>query len=1065
MYPAPRLRIRITIAIAAVLIACGPLPDIVRALPADTPSTEVGWYFSRFFGTRDYHAHPQNWAIVQDDRGVMYFGNGAGVLEYDGVSWRLIRIPNKTTVRALAVDQDGTILVGAMGDFGYLAPDSTGTLRFVSLLPAVPPDDRAFTDVWRIVTTSDGVYFSSRERLFRWSRQAGTDLQVWTPERFFALGFALRDTFYTLEPRKGLLRIENGTLVAAPGGEAFARNVVFFALPFDEGSLLLGTRNVGLMRYDGRSATAFATEADASLRRDLLYHGTVLSDGTLALATRAGGLYLVDRSGKLLRVLDERSGLPGRELWYVYEDRQGGLWLALNKGLARLETMAQLTFFGEGAGLEGIVTDIRRHGSDLYAATSRGVYRLSTSAGRPPWFERVQASETGQCLHLLSTGHELLASCEGGLYKVAGTSAQRIYGDITRLLYLAPDNPDLMLAATRDGLLRFVRKGGAWQRQEIVPDVPGWALSIQEDRNGSLWLTTTSEGIVRIDAWDSAEPIVMHYGPDDGIPPGWAYVSPVGGTLVFHTISGIYRFDEATQPPRFVQDTLLSGRLPYPDGEVFQFMEDHHGNIWFNNNTTTGIALRQPDGSYAVDTTSLRRMPPVSVFAILPEENGVTWIGTEEGLFRYDPAAAWPPAPGLDVLIRRVVPTKGDSVLFGGAGTTHRPVRLPYARQALRFEFALPAFDGPEGNTYRVRLEGFDEAWSDWSGATSKDYTNLPPGSYVFQVQARDVYGRHGADGAFHFSVLPPWYATWWAYLLYAIAATLLVGCLLYGGMLFRTRRLQARNTWLEREVAQRTEALQRANQSLEIALAQNREFMSIAAHDIKNPVAGIVGISEMLLEEHAMPPDMEEFVSIIRDSALRLYGIAEHLQDTEVLEQGQITLCRNRHDLVSLTRSVLRRNEVIADAKSIRLELIENGPVHAEVDEQYLPRVLDNLISNAIKFSPIGSSVRVSVSEQHGRALVAVQDEGPGLTEEDKAHVFGKLRRLSARPTAGESSTGLGLYIAHMIATLHGGVIHVDSVPGQGATFTVDLDASPAPAEESEMEHAEPDDAGRSST
>ena len=138
--------------------------------------------FLRSFTPKDYQASPQNWAVVEDRRGVMYFGNTECVLEYDGVSWRKIPVSNGTVVRSLATDDSGTIYVGAHGEFGYLKPDAHGTMRYVSLLDRVPADARKFTDVWSVIPLGDAVYFGAYRGLFRWSRRENS-VRVWKPVR------------------------------------------------------------------------------------------------------------------------------------------------------------------------------------------------------------------------------------------------------------------------------------------------------------------------------------------------------------------------------------------------------------------------------------------------------------------------------------------------------------------------------------------------------------------------------------------------------------------------------------------------------------------------------------------------------------------------------------------------------------------------------------------------------------------------------------------------------------------------------------------------------------------
>ena len=146
------------------------IPSLLLAQPSALPSAEVGLPFIQNFTPKDYDAHSQNWDILQDQQGLMYFANTSGVLEYDGVSWRLITVSNGSVVYSLEMDQQGHIYVGAQGDFGYLAADSVGQLQFVSLLDNLSVEYRDFSGVHETCITPQGVYFRSPEYLFRWNK-------------------------------------------------------------------------------------------------------------------------------------------------------------------------------------------------------------------------------------------------------------------------------------------------------------------------------------------------------------------------------------------------------------------------------------------------------------------------------------------------------------------------------------------------------------------------------------------------------------------------------------------------------------------------------------------------------------------------------------------------------------------------------------------------------------------------------------------------------------------------------------------------------------------------------
>src|SRR5688572_2161782 len=182
---------------------------LLLSLPSGAAVLEQGVPVIRTFTPKDYGAGATNWAVVQDHRGVVYVGNESGVLEYDGVRWRLIPTPNGTVIRSLAVDPNGRVYIGAVGEIGYLAPDAQGQYAFVSLLDRIPAAEQEFADVWSAWAAKDAVYFAAANRLFRIRR---AEVRSWAPEKLFALSFLVGDRLFIREPGRGLLELKGNDL-------------------------------------------------------------------------------------------------------------------------------------------------------------------------------------------------------------------------------------------------------------------------------------------------------------------------------------------------------------------------------------------------------------------------------------------------------------------------------------------------------------------------------------------------------------------------------------------------------------------------------------------------------------------------------------------------------------------------------------------------------------------------------------------------------------------------------------------------------------------------------------
>jgi len=220
----------------------------------------------------------------------------------------------------------------------------------------------------------------------------------------------------------------------------------------------------------------------------------------------------------------------------------------------------------------------------------------------------------------------------------------------------------------------------------------------------------------------------------------------------------------------------------------------------------------------------------------------------------------------------------------------------------------------------------------------------------------------------------------------------------------------------------------------------EKNEFMGIAAHDLRNPLGAIRGFSELILEDGQMTrADLEDCACRIRDTSTRMAEMVQNLLDANRIERGEMKLKLAPTELVAVVSSVVEslRPRAAAKQQMVALES-EAVPIHALVDPGIVVQVLENLVSNAVKYSPPGKNTFVRLRRDAGAVRIEVRDEGPGLSSEDQKRLFGKFARLSAKPTGGEHATGLGLSIVKRMVEAMNGKVWCESELGQGATFIV---------------------------
>ncbi|WDE12404.1 diguanylate cyclase [Thalassomonas haliotis] len=771
---------------------------------------EAGLPFLRTFSAREYGAQPQNWAIVQDLRGIIYVGNAEGVLEFDGQNWRLIKVANQTAVRSLAVDERGRVYVGAVGEIGYLEVDNKGQSRYISLLPRLSEDQRNFSDVWHTFVTAEGVIFASFQRLMRLQ---GEKFQSWTPANSFHLAFQVGERLFVREKGHGLLELTNNKLNLVPGGKQFADEKIYAMLPWEtkkQGDMLVASRTRGLFLFDQTGFTPWPTAIDAKLKRDLIFPMVNLGDGRLAVGTLQAGIYFLDTRGNEVGHLSEESGLPDNAILALFSDRENGLWIATDNGLARAEVKNPLTRFDDRNGLVGVCFAVHRHQGDLYVGTAQGLYRLQT--GPKARFTRLPGVSS-QTWGLTSAGEELLVANYRGVYAVTGNRVTKIKAsDAVMSLHRSQLDPKRVYIGHRHGLTIIRKNQQGWQSGKLLPDIRDEIRTIFEENSGLLWLGTKSSGVIRVkfSARNSRGELtparVERFGTAQGLPSlnnNWVY--PVSGEARFATQAGLLRFNESTG--HFEPDPRFNKLFPQAR-PMWSLQQGSTHRVWLysqdplTGQMEAGFATRHTDGKYRWQSQSLRSLAGTATEGmqhIHQDDNGVLWLGRADGLYRYTPQASANHQQPYSALLRQVK-SREQQLAFKGTATT----TLAYADNALRFVYAAPSFDGQDAMLFSVLLEGNDREWSPWSTEDYQDYTNLFEGDYRFRVRAKNLYNTVSNEAVFSFTIAPPWYRSIWACAAYIL--TLLLSA--WGLLNWRLHQVKDQKQALETTVAERTRQL-----------------------------------------------------------------------------------------------------------------------------------------------------------------------------------------------------------------------------------------------------------------
>jgi signal transduction histidine kinase/CheY-like chemotaxis protein len=814
-------------------------PDTPSRTPAQ-PSVELGMPVLDNHSDKEYRSGNQVWTILQDRRGLIYFGvSGGTIVQYDGVTWRKIFTTSNVT-RSLVVDDAGRIWVGGNGDIGYVAPDAVGTLQFVSILDKVPPADRDFTSVWQTLVTPQGIFFRSYERLFRWD---GKRMQVWrrAPDASFQALSSIRGHVYTAQDGIGLEEIVGDQLRSVPGGDAYKSSRKLYLHPFDETHILVSERDQLLTLYDGQSVAPFPTQVDDYLKLHKVYTSTLLADGGLCITTLNGGAVIIGHDGKLRQIIDEGAGLLDSDVLTAYQDREGALWLGMGDGIARVEVNSPISVFARTGAL-----DVARFQGSLYAS-SVGVSAVSRmvsdqQTGRPS-FVHLRGANQGWTFLVFKdpagkAPDQLLAATSEGVMKVVGDNLvpalSTTHGptEQTYLVAQSRKNPSRVFIGHADGLGSMRWDGRTWIDEGRLPNTIYDARNAVEDADGSLWVSGGKDKVLRVEVAPSGmrDSKAQAFSQNDGLPAGDNDLELIAGGI-FVSIprsKNMYRWDAASR--KFVVDNRFALPIDAPDVALGAAPVDidnptEAGDIWSltqsSDRQRLGRFTHQPDGTWRLDEDSYRSLNRFRIDRARSEPNGVSWF-TGENIVRFTPVANQAAPQPFPTLVRQV--NAGSQIVFGGTGLEGASdLRLPPGSDALHFQFAALTYANPANAEYQYLLEGADKDWSVWGKQKEANYSGLAPGDYRFRVRSRADDGRTGEEGVFAFTILAPWYRTTLAFVIYVflfilqgIVAWYFIGKYERKKALLKTGVLQAQAKTLEATVNARTQEVRA--QAAEIA-------------------------------------------------------------------------------------------------------------------------------------------------------------------------------------------------------------------------------------------------------
>ncbi|MCE7995248.1 MAG: hypothetical protein HEP71_24940 [Roseivirga sp.] len=990
------------------------------------------------YGPNDHGSGTQTWDILQDAEGLMYFANRGGVITFDGHYWNTIPMANQNTARSMAMDRNGTIYVGGVGEVGYLAGDSLGGLTYVSLIDKIEEEILPrLTDMWFTACTEEGVFFVGLHDIFHYRNG---EFKVFTMDDQngpINRAWEIDGELYLLRPDSGLWTIKSDSIKLVPGGELVANgsSTASGLIPWNNNELLFISYQGETWAFNEQGGRKEEHPSFDNMRGILsqTFVGKidVIPGLGYGFSTFDRGSVITDEEFRPLYIIDKKNGLANNAVKEGFYDNAGNYWMATNTGMSLLVLNSPFTYAGERQGIDTNILSAVMKNDTLFLGTAWGV-KYESDKG----FVQIPNSQLE--IWDLDVVEDRLYASAGNWLEELDVKGDRREVERTEPWGLTPlkSRPGWYILHSSHQSLRAIELvNGKLVSNGHIANYVGDARILVEDKQGYIWISNGQNPIVKLKLNEAMDSVIelREVGVAEGLPSDIRSdvipYDPAGdqGILVINDSSFYTYYAE--------QDTFLLYEPFLGLAKGFKhnsFVEAPDGTIY----TRAGLdkmRFVKTEGGFRVDSLGFGKIRDALIQSIMLGPDSTVLYLSSEGIIQYHPNRVPEAFTNFKTVVSQAI--SGEEVLSGVHDYAHNFLEnglgLNYQSNSVRFSYSALFFEEAEKNTFRYLLEGYDKEWSSWSTEAYKEYTNLPEGRYTFRVKSKNLYGVEGEEATFEFRVFPPWYRSGLAFGGYGLLSIFFIWMIVRA----YTHRLIKEKEKLEQividrtreiseqkdEIAAQADELKKTNKKLVDLGRFKQDMTSMIVHDLKSPLSVIIKTGE------------KKASAIAR----KMLNLVLNMLDVQKFEETDVQPSLADHSVNDLVNLAIEDVEDNIAEGNLKLGVEVSDSYVIAMDANLIERVLVNLLTNAIRYAPVNSSLHLQVTRASNDDLYfSLADEGPGISAEKQKIIFDRYAQAEEQVNSRSQSTGLGLTFCKMVIEAHGGKIGVESEVGGGAKF-----------------------------
>ena len=976
------------------------------------------------FTEKEGLSHNMVFSIIEDSKGNIWFGTyGGGVSMYNGESFT-----HFTENEGLSCNNVISIIEDHNGNI-WFGTDGGGLSMF---------DGDSFTHL----TQKEGLCNNHIRSIMEdrnnnlWFGSFGGGVSMYDGKKFthFTDKDGLNDNwvFSILEDREGniwfgtygggVIKYNGDTFTQFTEKEGLSNNEVTSMLEDDNGNIWIGDFSGGVTMYDGKTFTYFVeTEAFSNIPITSIEED---DNNNIWFGTWGNGVYLYKNNSFIH--FTETEGLSNHKVWSLLEDSHDNLWLGTFSGGINKYDGNNFTHITNEDGLNNynVWSVLEDKAGNLWFGTEYGV-QMFKSGNSPD----------------MQTSYTHFTEKEGLSHNVVSSMVEDKFGN----LWFGTSGGGISMY-NGENFTHFTEKEGLSCNN---------VKSIIEDHNGNLWFGTEGGGVSMYNGYS-----FTHFTEKEGLSSNkvQAIFESRSGKLWFGTVNGGVCTFNGEKFTHYTEKEGLS------NNNVQAIIEDKSGNIWVSTNHGLNLFLLDSDSvSFSIHTydkhDGLKGIAFVQSCVEQDSKNQIWW-GSGKSLTMLDlnnfSVPVDPPVIQLDRIeineqfidYRNLKKSDDIEMEFNGVARHYNfPFNLELDHKSNHLDFYFSAIDwsAPHKIKYSFKMEGLYDNWSLPSSEANAEYRNLPPGTYTFKVRAIGEAQIWSELAENTFTILPPWWHTWWARSVYVMIVLLLI----FAYVRWRIANLKQRQKELVNEVRRATKEIGKQKDEIEVqkrmaeaATLAKSQFLATMSHEIRTPMNAIIGLSNLALKTELNAKQKDYLVKVDR-SAHSLLGIINEILDFSKIEAGKLSIETIDFDLEQVLETISLLNSQKAQEKGLEfaMHVSPEVPYYLIGDPLRLGQIITNFCSNAIKFTEEGEivvdvSLKETLDNGQINVIFSVRDTGIGLTMEQQGNMFKEFSQADSSTTRKYGGTGLGLAISKKLAEIMGGTTWVVSEHGVGSEF-----------------------------